>query len=133
MTSFVRDKPHVNIGTIGHVDHGKTTLTAAITKVLSEIGQSYHIYNTYPYDIHHLYLLFILKQNTIGKAKYMSIEEIDKSSEEKANERTIHLSSVEYETDKVHFAHLDCPGHIFYTKNMIRGIVIMMTVIYLPS
>jgi small GTP-binding protein len=90
---FERDKPHVNVGTIGHIDHGKTTLTAAITKVLSEkFG---------------------------GQAR--SFEEIDNAPEEKARGITIATSHVEYETDNRHYAHVDCPGHADYVKNMITG------------
>jgi elongation factor Tu len=90
---FERDKPHVNVGTIGHIDHGKTTLTAAITKVLSEKvgGQS------------------------------MSFEEIDNAPEEKERGITIATSHVEYETENRHYAHVDCPGHADYVKNMITG------------
>jgi len=90
---FERDKPHVNVGTIGHIDHGKTTLTAAITKVLSE-----------KYG---------------GQAR--SFDEIDNAPEEKARGITIATSHVEYETDKRHYAHVDCPGHADYVKNMITG------------
>jgi elongation factor Tu len=90
---FQRDKPHVNVGTIGHIDHGKTTLTAAITKVLSE-----------KYG---------------GQAR--SFEEIDNAPEEKARGITIATSHVEYETDNRHYAHVDCPGHADYVKNMITG------------
>ena len=90
---FERDKPHVNVGTIGHIDHGKTTLTAAITKVLSE---------TYG-----------------GQAR--SFDEIDNAPEEKARGITIATSHVEYETANRHYAHVDCPGHADYVKNMITG------------
>ncbi len=90
---FERTKPHVNIGTIGHVDHGKTTLTAAITK----------------------YLAFS------GKAKYEAYDSIDKAPEEKARGITINTAHVEYETEKRHYAHVDCPGHADYIKNMITG------------
>jgi len=90
---FERDKPHVNVGTIGHIDHGKTTLTAAITKVLAD---------TYG-----------------GQAR--SFEEIDNAPEEKERGITIATSHVEYETDKRHYAHVDCPGHADYVKNMITG------------
>jgi len=90
---FVRNKPHVNIGTIGHVDHGKTTLTAAITKVLA------------------------LK----GKAQRMKYDDIDNAPEEKARGITINIRHVEYETDARHYAHVDCPGHRDYIKNMITG------------
>jgi len=90
---FERGKPHVNVGTIGHIDHGKTTLTAAITKVLAE---------TYG-----------------GQAR--SFEEIDNAPEEKERGITIATSHVEYETDKRHYAHVDCPGHADYVKNMITG------------
>ena len=91
--NFKRDKPHVNIGTIGHVDHGKTTLTAAITKTLSERGL----------------------------AQALAYEQIDKAPEEKARGITISTSHVEYETEKRHYAHIDCPGHADYIKNMITG------------
>ncbi len=90
---FERKKPHLNIGTIGHVDHGKTTLTAAITKVLE-------------------------KQ---GKAKYIAYDQIDKAPEERERGVTINIAHVEYETDKRHYAHVDCPGHADYIKNMITG------------
>jgi len=90
---FERRKPHLNIGTIGHVDHGKTTLTAAITKVLE-------------------------KQ---GKAKFIEFDEIDKAPEEKERGITINIAHVEYETEKRHYAHVDCPGHADYVKNMITG------------
>ncbi|MCD6443033.1 MAG: elongation factor Tu [Thermotogae bacterium] len=90
---FVRTKPHVNIGTIGHIDHGKTTLTAAITKALS----------------------------FKGLANYIPFEQIDKAPEEKARGITINVTHVEYETEKRHYAHIDCPGHVDYIKNMITG------------
>ncbi|MCI6508401.1 MAG: elongation factor Tu [Bacilli bacterium] len=90
---FVRTKPHVNIGTIGHVDHGKTTLTSAITYVLSEKGLS----------------------------KKMDYDQIDGAPEEKARGITINTCHVEYETEKRHYAHVDCPGHADYVKNMITG------------
>ena len=90
---FERTKPHANIGTIGHVDHGKTTLTAAITKVLSETGG----------------------------ATSIAYDEIDKAPEEKERGITINTAHVEYETSKKHYAHVDCPGHADYVKNMITG------------
>src|SRR5574342_705234 len=90
---FERTKPHINIGTIGHVDHGKTTLTAAITLVLSKRGL----------------------------AQYRSYDSIDNAPEEKARGITINTAHVEYETDKRHYAHVDCPGHADYVKNMITG------------
>lgn len=90
---FERKKPHVNIGTIGHVDHGKTTLTSAITAVLS----------------------------TIGNAILKNYEEIDAAPEEKARGITINTAHVEYETELRHYAHVDCPGHADYVKNMITG------------
>ena len=90
---FDRSKPHVNIGTIGHVDHGKTTLTAAITKRLSQKGQ----------------------------AKFEDYADIDKAPEERERGITINTAHVEYETDKRHYAHVDCPGHADYVKNMITG------------
>ena len=91
--TFVRNKPHVNIGTIGHVDHGKTTTTAAITKVLS----------------------------LQGKAEAKAYDQIDGAPEEKARGITINTAHVEYETDARHYAHVDCPGHADYVKNMITG------------
>jgi elongation factor Tu len=90
---FARTKPHCNIGTIGHVDHGKTTLTAAITKVLAETGG----------------------------ATYTAYDQIDKAPEEKARGITISTAHVEYQTNKRHYAHVDCPGHADYVKNMITG------------
>ena len=90
---FERTKPHCNIGTIGHVDHGKTTLTAAITKVLAETGG----------------------------ATFMAYDQIDKAPEEKARGITINTAHVEYQTSKRHYAHVDCPGHADYIKNMITG------------
>jgi elongation factor Tu len=90
---FERNKPHCNIGTIGHVDHGKTTLTAAITKVLSESGG----------------------------AEFVAYDQIDKAPEEKERGITIATAHVEYETEKRHYAHVDCPGHADYVKNMITG------------
>ena len=91
--TFKRDKPHVNVGTIGHVDHGKTTLTAAITKYASERGL----------------------------AQYKAYDQIDGAPEEKARGITINTAHVEYESDKRHYAHVDCPGHADYVKNMITG------------
>jgi elongation factor Tu len=90
---FERDKVHVNIGTIGHVDHGKTTLTAAITMYCASKGM----------------------------AKVMKYDEIDKAPEEKARGITINTAHVEYQTGKRHYAHVDCPGHADYVKNMITG------------
>jgi len=90
---FERTKPHVNVGTIGHIDHGKTTLTAAITKVLA----------------------------MRGKAQFRPFDSIDNAPEEKARGITIAIAHVEYETDKRHYAHVDCPGHADYIKNMITG------------
>ena len=90
---FVRNKPHLNVGTIGHVDHGKTTLTAAITKVLSKTGG----------------------------AKFVAFDQIDKAPEERERGITISTAHVEYETKKRHYAHVDCPGHADYIKNMITG------------
>src|SRR5665213_3104393 len=90
---FVRNKPHLNIGTIGHVDHGKTTLTAAITKYLAKKGL----------------------------AQARAYDQIDAAPEEKARGITISTSHVEYETEKRHYAHIDCPGHADYVRNMITG------------
>ncbi len=90
---FERNKPHVNIGTIGHVDHGKTTLTAAITAVLAKKGG----------------------------ATFMGYDQIDNAPEEKARGITINTAHVEYQTEKRHYAHVDCPGHADYVKNMITG------------
>jgi translation elongation factor TU len=90
---FVRNKPHVNIGTIGHVDHGKTTLTAAITKT----------------------------QASKKLAQFMAYDQIDKAPEERERGITIATAHVEYESDKRHYAHVDCPGHADYIKNMITG------------
>src|SRR5699024_8531929 len=89
--TFQRNKPHVNIGTIGHVDHGKTTTTAAITKVQADSGM----------------------------AKFTAFDQIDKAPEEKARGITIATAHVEYETENRHYAHVDCPGHADYIKNMI--------------
>ena len=102
---FERNKPHVNIGTIGHVDHGKTTLTAAITMVLAAGGH----------------------------AQAMKYDEIDKAPEEKARGITINTAHVEYETEKRHYAHVDCPGHADYVKNMITGAAQMDGAILLVS
>src|SRR3954449_13120153 len=90
---FERTKPHVNIGTIGHVDHGNTTLTAAITKVLA--GK--------------------------GAAQFKAFDQIDNAPEERERGITIAIAHVEYETDARHYAHVDCPGHADYIKNMITG------------
>src|SRR3989344_2061823 len=90
---YDRSKPHVNIGTMGHVDHGKTTLTSAITKVLADKGQ----------------------------AEFRTYEQIDNSPEEKARGITIQITHQEYETDKRHYAHIDMPGHADYIKNMLTG------------
>jgi elongation factor Tu len=90
---FIRNKPHLNVGTIGHVDHGKTTLTAAITKALA-------------------------KKNL---AKYTAYDQIDKAPEERERGITIAIAHVEYATEKRHYAHVDCPGHADYIKNMITG------------
>ncbi|MCH7575467.1 MAG: GTP-binding protein, partial [Candidatus Marinimicrobia bacterium] len=90
---FVRNKPHVNVGTIGHVDHGKTTLTAAITFV----------------------------QSKKGLAEVKGFDDIDNAPEERARGITIQTAHVEYETDARHYAHVDCPGHADYIKNMITG------------
>src|SRR5271157_3730224 len=91
--TFKRTKPHVNVGTIGHIDHGKTTLTAAITKHLAKKGM----------------------------AEYVAYDQIDKAPEEKERGITINTAHVEYETEKRHYAHIDCPGHADYIKNMITG------------
>jgi len=90
---FERTKPHVNIGTIGHVDHGKTTLTAAITATLS----------------------------LDGNAEYKAYSDIDGAPEERARGITINTANVEYQTENRHYAHVDCPGHADYVKNMITG------------
>ena len=90
---FERTKPHVNVGTIGHVDHGKTTLTAAITKIMAEAGG----------------------------AEFVDYANIDKAPEERERGITIATSHVEYETSNRHYAHVDCPGHADYVKNMITG------------
>src|SRR4051794_34280223 len=90
---FERSKPHVNVGTIGHIDHGKTTLTAAITKVLHEQGG----------------------------ADYRAFEDIDNAPEERERGITIAITHVEYQTANRHYAHVDCPGHADYIKNMITG------------
>ena len=102
---YVRSKPHVNVGTIGHVDHGKTTLTAAITKVLALAGSS----------------------------KFRAFDSIDNAPEEKARGVTINISHVEYETATRHYAHVDCPGHADYIKNMITGAAQMDGAILLVS
>ena len=92
---FERSKPHVNVGTMGHIDHGKTTLTAAITKVLSEAG--------------------------VSKTGFTAFDQIDKAPEERQRGITISIAHVEYETENRHYAHVDCPGHADYIKNMITG------------
>ncbi len=92
---FDRSKPHMNVGTIGHVDHGKTTLTAAITLVLHNRG--------------------------VGNTEFMAFDQIDKAPEERERGITIATAHVEYETEKRHYAHVDCPGHADYIKNMITG------------
>ncbi|MGH7360726.1 MAG: GTP-binding protein, partial [Candidatus Methylomirabilales bacterium] len=91
---FERTKEHMNIGTIGHIDHGKTTLTAAITKALHTVNP---------------------------KVAFVPFDQIDKAPEEKERGITIAISHVEYETEKRHYAHVDCPGHADYIKNMITG------------
>ena len=93
-TTFQRNKPHLNIGTIGHVDHGKTTLTSAITKVLSE---------------------------SVSGTEFYAFDKIDSAPEEKQRGVTINISHIEYETANRHYAHIDCPGHKDYIKNMITG------------
>ncbi|WP_330456543.1 elongation factor Tu [Streptomyces sp. NBC_00820] len=95
-TAYVRTKPHLNIGTMGHVDHGKTTLTAAITKVLAE-------------------------RDSAGTTRYVSFDRIDRAPEEAARGITINIAHVEYETDTRHYAHVDMPGHADYVKNMVTG------------
>ena len=90
---FERTKPHVNVGTIGHVDHGKTTLTAAITRI----------------------------QSVKSLAQYVPFDQIDKAPEERERGITIATAHVEYETERRHYAHVDCPGHADYVKNMITG------------
>src|SRR6202789_2718293 len=102
---FERNKPHCNIGTIGHVDHGKTSLTAAITKVLAESGG----------------------------ATFTAYDQIDKAPEEKARGITISTAHVEYETKNRHYAHVDCPGHADYVKNMITGAAQMEAAILVVS
>jgi len=92
---FERTKPHLNIGTIGHVDHGKTTLTSAVTKVLNKLME--------------------------GKVEYIEFDKIDNAPEEKERGLTIQIAHIEYETEKRHYAHIDCPGHADYIKNMITG------------
>ena len=92
---FDRTKPHLNVGTMGHIDHGKTTLTAAITKVLAESG--------------------------VGSTSFTKFEDIDKAPEERARGITINIAHVEYETGNRHYAHVDMPGHADYIKNMITG------------
>src|SRR6187397_418412 len=93
---FERNKPHLNVGTMGHIDHGKTTLTAAITKVLAESGVG-------------------------GKTAFTKFEDIDKAPEERERGITINIAHVEYETAARHYAHVDMPGHADYIKNMITG------------
>ncbi|MGB5187748.1 MAG: GTP-binding protein, partial [Acidimicrobiia bacterium] len=93
---FERSKPHVNIGTMGHIDHGKTTLTAAITKVLAESGEG-------------------------GSTEFTAFDDIDKAPEERERGITIAIAHVEYETPNRHYAHVDMPGHADYVKNMITG------------
>lgn len=104
-STFDRSKPHVNIGTVGHVDHGKTTLTAAITKVLAEAG----------------------------RADFRGYADIDKAPEEKARGITINSAHIEYETENRHYGHVDCPGHADYVKNMITGAATMEGAILVVS
>ena len=104
-SKFIRSKPHINVGTIGHVDHGKTTLTSAITKVLSEKGG----------------------------AKFLDYNLIDKAPEERSRGITINNKTVEYESDKYHYGHVDCPGHEDYIKNMITGAAKMDAAILVVS
>ena len=99
---FARDRPHINVGTIGHIDHGKTTLTSAITKILA-------------------------KKNL---ANYVEYAQIDKAPEEKSRGITINATTVEYFTDKRHYGHVDCPGHIDYVKNMITGFFLYYFIIF---
>ncbi|PIS09526.1 elongation factor Tu, partial [Candidatus Beckwithbacteria bacterium CG10_big_fil_rev_8_21_14_0_10_34_10] len=94
MATFDRNKPHINVGTIGHVDHGKTTLSSAITKVLAGAGTG---------------------------TTFLPFDQIDKAPEEKERGLTISITHLEYETEKRHYAHIDCPGHKDYVKNMITG------------
>ena len=96
---FDRSKPHCNIGTIGHVDHGKTTLTAAITKVMA----------------------------AAGRADFSAYDQIDKAPEERERGITISTAHVEYSTENRHYAHVDCPGHADYVKNMITGACLLYT------
>ena len=93
---FERDKPHLNIGTMGHIDHGKTTLTAAITKTLAE-------------------------RDKTGRTTFQAFDMIDKAPEERQRGITINIAHVEYQTDNRHYAHVDMPGHADYIKNMITG------------
>ncbi len=102
--NFVRTKPHVNVGTIGHVDHGKTTLTAAITTVLADKGLS----------------------------EMKSFDAIDNAPEEKERGITINTSHIEYQTETRHYAHVDCPGHADYVKNMVTGAA-QMEFVLLPT
>ncbi|PNX93256.1 elongation factor Tu mitochondrial-like [Trifolium pratense] len=115
MATFTRTKPHLNVGTIGHVDHGKTTLTAAITKV-------FELNNTY-------YASELIVEQVLadeGRAKAIAFDEIDKAPEEKKRGITIATAHVEYETSKRHYAHVDCPGHADYVKVtfMVKHIVL---------
>jgi len=116
---FVRSKPHLNIGTIGHVDHGKTTLTSAILRSkphlnIGTIGHVDHGKTTLTSAI----LLYLSKK---GQAKELGVDQIDAAPEEKARGLTINIAHVEYQTQKRHYAHIDCPGHADYIKNMITG------------
>ena len=124
---FERTKPHVNVGTIGHVDHGKTTLTAAITTILSKkfertkphvnIGTIGHV----DHGKTSLTAAITMTLAKAGGAEYVAYDMIDKAPEERARGITINTAHVEYETEKRHYAHVDCPGHADYVKNMITG------------
>ena len=136
MSTFQRSKPHVNVGTIGHVDHGKTTLTAAITKgevtCVLFVGVMWRVsrlgWKTEKHSQNASNTQFKLVLAQAGNTEFKDYASIDKAPEERARGITINSAHVEYETEKRHYAHVDCPGHADYVKNMITGAATMVRI-----